>query len=68
VTEPWPDWRDSADEGFERRPSGYRPAALLRARVEGRVRGIPGWHEVGWDHVQFMRAVYPMLTAPQLEI
>lgn len=22
-----------------------------RARPEGRVRGIPGWHEVGWDHV-----------------
>lgn len=30
-----------------------------RRRLEGRQRGIPGWHEVGWDHVQRMRAVYP---------
>ena len=27
-----------------------------RSRVESRVRGVPGWHEVGWDHVQRMRA------------
>jgi predicted kinase len=23
---------------------------LHRRRLEGRRRGIPGWHEVGWDH------------------
>lgn len=35
-----------------------------RRRVEGRRRGIPGWHEVGWDHVQRMRTEYPPLTIP----
>ena len=25
--------------------------SLLRARVEGRHRAIPGWHELSWDHV-----------------
>jgi hypothetical protein len=30
--------------------------AVHRSRIEGRVRGIPGWHEVGWDHVERMRA------------
>lgn len=39
-----------------------------RSRVEGRVRGIPGWHEIGWDHVQFMRAEYPPLTLPHLTL
>jgi hypothetical protein len=33
--------------------------AVHRARLEGRVRGIPGWHEVGWDHVERMRAEVP---------
>jgi adenylate kinase family enzyme len=35
-----------------------------RARITGRVRGIPGWHEVGWDHVERMRAE---LTAPTVD-
>lgn len=26
-----------------------------RTRVEGRERGIPGWHEIDWDHVERMR-------------
>jgi predicted kinase len=26
-------------------------AGLHRARVEGRQRGIPGWHELTWEHV-----------------
>jgi hypothetical protein len=37
-----------------------------RARIEGRVRGIPGWHEVGWDHVERMRAEVTPLTADRL--
>lgn len=28
---------------------------LHRSRVEGRVRGIPGWHELQWDHVARLR-------------
>lgn len=26
-------------------------AAVHRARVDGRTRGIPGWYELDWDHV-----------------
>jgi predicted kinase len=37
-----------------------------RQRLEGRRRDIPGWHEVGWAHVERMRAEYPPLTAPDL--
>lgn len=32
-------------------------------RVVGRVRGIPGWHEIDWQHVLRMRETYPPLTA-----
>lgn len=39
-----------------------------RSRVEGRVRGIPGWHEVGWDHVQRMRAEVEPLRAERLTV
>jgi hypothetical protein len=39
-----------------------------RRRVEGRRRDIPGWHEVGWDHVLRMRAEYPPLTVPHLTL
>lgn len=28
-----------------------RDVELHRSRVEGRVRGIPGWHELDWGHV-----------------
>ncbi len=37
-----------------------------RARIEGRVRAIPGWHEVGWDHVERMRAEIPPPTMDRL--
>ena len=39
-----------------------------RRRLEGRVRGIPGWHEVGWDHVERMRLEYPALTHEHLTV
>ena len=29
--------------------------AVHRARVAGRVRDIPGWHEFDWAHVERMR-------------
>ncbi len=28
---------------------------LHRTRVEGRTRGIPGWHELDWDHITSFR-------------
>jgi predicted kinase len=40
--------------------------AVHRVRIESRVRGIPGWHEVGWDHVERMRAEVLPLTADRL--
>lgn len=40
--------------------------AIHRSRIEGRIRGIPGWHELGWDHVERMRAEFPPLTADRL--
>jgi hypothetical protein len=33
-------------------------------RVTGRVRGIPGWHEIDWQHVLRMREAYPPLSVP----
>jgi predicted kinase len=39
-----------------------------RARIEGRTRGIPGWHEVGWDHVERMRAEVTPLNANRLTV
>jgi predicted kinase len=29
-----------------------RDPAVHRSRIEGRTRGIPGWHELSWDHVE----------------
>jgi adenylate kinase family enzyme len=39
-----------------------------RRRLEGRHRGIPGWHEVGWNHVERMRAEFPPLTRQRLTV
>ena len=39
-----------------------------RRRLEGRRRGIPGWHEVGWDHVVRMRSEYPQLEGVRLTV
>lgn len=41
---------------------------LHRSRVDGRVRGIPGWHEIDWDHVERMRIEYPPLTVERLQV
>ena len=32
------------------------------------MRGIPGWHEIGWDHVERMRAEVAPLTADRLTV
>ncbi len=42
--------------------------AIHRERIEGRVRGIPGWHEVGWDFVERMRAEFLALTVDRLTV
>lgn len=42
--------------------------ALHRRRIEGRRRDIPGWHEVGWDHVERMRAELRPLTTQDLTL
>jgi predicted kinase len=31
--------------------TGCRDATTHRGRIEGRRRGIPGWHELDWEHV-----------------
>ncbi|MBA2555194.1 MAG: AAA family ATPase [Geodermatophilaceae bacterium] len=41
---------------------------LHRSRVEGRVRGIPGWHEIDWEHVERMRAEQPPLARSHLTL
>ncbi len=37
-----------------------------RSRIEGRVRNIPGWHEIDWSHVEFMRREIVPLQAERL--
>lgn len=59
-------WRGLADEHGARLvviECRCGDVAVHRGRIEGRVRGIPGWHEVGWDHVERMRAEFPPLAA-----
>jgi predicted kinase len=42
--------------------------ALLRERVEGRERSIPGWYELTWEHVERSRAGYVPLAEPKVVI
>jgi len=37
-----------------------------RSRIEGRSRNIPGWHEIDWTHVEFMRRETPPLESERL--
>lgn len=41
---------------------------LHRTRVETRKRGIPGWHEIDWDHAQAMKVKYPPLPVEKLVV
>ncbi|MFF0340369.1 AAA family ATPase [Kribbella sp. NPDC004875] len=45
-----------------------RDEGVHRSRLEGRRRGIPGWHEVGWDHVLRMRSEYAQLERERLTV
>ncbi len=66
---------DAVLEGWQEIVSGYGAKLYViecicsdtgehRRRLEGRVRGIPGWHEISWDHVERMRVeLKPLHTA-----
>ena len=64
-------WRETADRFGARLyviECVCSDEALHRTRIEGRVRGIPGWHEVGWDHVERMRAELIPLAGDRLSL
>ncbi len=64
-------WRETTDQfGAQLRliECVCSDESLHRTRTEGRVRGIPGWHEVGWDHVERMRAEVRPLDADRLVV
>lgn len=42
--------------------------AVHRSRIQGRVRGIPGWHEIDWNHVEHMRAEVGSLQVRRLVV
>ena len=39
-----------------------------RSRIEGRTRNIPGWHEIDWNHVEFMKNELQPLHVPHLVV
>ncbi len=41
---------------------------IHKSRIQGRVRGIPGWHEIDWDHVEFMKRETPPLATERLVV
>jgi predicted kinase len=41
---------------------------LHRTRVETRKRGIPGRHEIDWDHAQAMKVKYPPLPVEKFVV
>jgi predicted kinase len=41
---------------------------VLRERINGRTRGIPGWYELTWEDVERARANYAPLADPKLVI
>lgn len=42
--------------------------ALHRSRVDGRIRGIPGWHELTWDHVAHVVASWELPADADLHL
>jgi adenylate kinase family enzyme len=64
-------WRETADQFSARLfviECVCSDQTVHRTRIEGRVRGIPGWHEVGWDHVERMRAELAPPTVDRLVV
>ncbi|MDY0910481.1 AAA family ATPase [Microbacterium sp. CFBP9034] len=42
--------------------------AVHRSRIEGRTRNIPGWHEIDWSHVEFMKTELEPLSVPHFTV
>ena len=42
--------------------------AVHRSRVEGRIRNIPGWHEIDWRHVEHMHSEVGSINAQRLVV
>lgn len=70
---------DAVLEGWQQIVNGYGAKLYViecicsdvgehRRRVEGRVRGIPGWHEIDWDHVERMRVELKPLEKARLTL
>ena len=69
--EPRARWAELADRygaGFHVIECICSDPDLLRTRVEGRTRGIPGWYELTWENVQRSRDNYVPLADPKLAI
>lgn len=41
---------------------------IHRGRIEGRVRGIPGWHELNWQHVESVLAGWAPIREADLRL
>ena len=57
----WVRWSDVAAEHgaqFHVVECVCSDAGIHRSRVEGRIRGIPGWYELEWSHVERSRTTY----------
>jgi predicted kinase len=66
VRESWLRLADEHDARFIVVETFCSDEELHRSRVEGRIRGIPGWREVDWAHVQRMAGLYRDWPAPDL--
>lgn len=64
-------WRGLADDygaTFSLIECTCSDVELHRSRVETRKRGIPGWHEIDWDHVEAMKKKLQPLQVEKLVV
>ena len=65
------DWRMMAAEfgtAFYAIETICSDEALHRARLEGRIRGIPGWHELNWADIERSRTAYQAWEGERLVV